>query len=123
MTALSQEAFAVIEGRHSDPFHYLGVHVEGDEPVVRAFVPDAEEVVAIDNEGHESELELVHEAGLFAGRLPDGSPRYRLRARFGERVIEFQDPYRFPPVLSDFDRRHTATSVSFVFLCVLGGLS
>src|SRR5206468_5894760 len=25
------------------------------------------------------------------------------RARFGERVVEFQDAYRFPPVLSDFD--------------------
>src|SRR5215467_8753251 len=103
MTALPQEAYAVIEGRHSDPFHYLGVHVEGDQPVVRAFVPDAEEVVAVDNEGHESELARVHEAGLFAGRLRNGSPRYHLRARFGERVVEFQDAYRFPPVLSDFD--------------------
>src|SRR5215510_6849690 len=103
MTALPQEAYAVIEGRHSDPFHYLGAHIEGDQAVVRAFVPDAEEVVAIDNEGHESELARVHEAGLFAGRLPNGSPRYHLRARFGERVVEFQDAYRFPPVLSDFD--------------------
>ena len=45
MTTLPQEAYAVIEGRHSDPFHYLGFHVEGDAPVVRAFLPDAEEVV------------------------------------------------------------------------------
>jgi 1,4-alpha-glucan branching enzyme len=103
MIALPQEAYAVIEGRHSDPFHYLGLHVEGDRPVVRAFVPDAEEVMAVDNEGHESELARLHEAGLFAGRPPNGSPRYHLRARFGERVVEFQDAYRFPPVLSDFD--------------------
>jgi len=103
MTTLPQEAYAVIEGRHSDPFHYLGVHVEGDKPVVRAFVPDAEQVVAIDDQGNESELARVHEAGLFAGRLPNGSPRYHLRARFGERLVEFQDAYRFPPVLSDFD--------------------
>jgi 1,4-alpha-glucan branching enzyme len=103
MTTLPQEAYAVIEGRHPDPFHYLGFHVEGDAPVVRAFVPDAEEVVAIDELGHESELVRVHEAGLFAGRLPNGSPRYHLRARFGKQVVEFQDAYRFPPVLSDFD--------------------
>src|SRR5262249_542033 len=102
-TAPPQEAYAVTEGRHSDPFHYLGLHVEGDHPVVRAFVPDAQEVVAVDNEGHESELVRLHEAGLFAGRLPNGSPRYHLRARFGERVVEFQDAYRFPPVLSGFD--------------------
>ena len=44
MSALSPEAYAVIEGRHSDPFHYLGLHVEGDVPVVRVFLPDAEEV-------------------------------------------------------------------------------
>ena len=44
MTALSPEAYAVIEGRHSDPFHYLGLHVEGDVSVVRVFLPHAEEV-------------------------------------------------------------------------------
>ena len=37
----SPEAYAVIEGRHSDPFHYLGPHLEGDVPVVRVFLPDA----------------------------------------------------------------------------------
>ena len=37
------------------------------------------------------------------GRLSNGSPRYRVRARFGDRVVEMEDPYRFPPVLSDFD--------------------
>ena len=44
MSSLSPEAYAVIEGRHSDPFHYLGPHVEGDVPVVRVFLPDAEGV-------------------------------------------------------------------------------
>ena len=29
--------------------------------------------------------------------------RYRLRARYGDSVVELEDPYRFPPVLSDFD--------------------
>ena len=29
--------------------------------------------------------------------------RYRLRVRFREAVVELDDPYRFPPVLSDFD--------------------
>ena len=56
MNSLSPEAFAVIEGRHSDPFHYLGFHVEGEKPVVRVFLPDAEEVVAIDEQGHCNEL-------------------------------------------------------------------
>jgi 1,4-alpha-glucan branching enzyme len=103
MNGLSPEAYAVIEGRHHDPFHYLGWHVENDTPVVRVFLPDAEEVKVVDEEGHESGLRRIHDAGLFAGRLANGSPRYRVRARFGDRVVEMEDPYRFPPVLSDFD--------------------
>ena len=103
MSALSPEAYAVIEGRHSDPFHYLGPHVEGDVPLVRVFLPDAEAVAIVDEQGHESGLERVHDAGLFEGRLSNGSRRYRVRARYGERQVEIEDPYRFPPILSDVD--------------------
>ena len=104
MTELSPEAYAVIEGRHSDPFHYLGPHLEGDVPVVRVYLPDAEAVKAIDDEGHECELKRIHEAGLFSGRLENGASRhYRVRARFGGRQVEVEDPYRFPPILSEFD--------------------
>ena len=34
MTKLSAEAYAIVEGRHSDPFHYLGLHTEGGKTVV-----------------------------------------------------------------------------------------
>jgi 1,4-alpha-glucan branching enzyme len=101
--ALSYEALAVIEGRHPDPFHYLGWHMEAETPTVRAFLPNASEVAAIDEEGHATELPRVHDAGLFEGQLRSPRPRYRLRARYGDRVIEMEDPYRFPPVLSDLD--------------------
>ena len=37
---------AIIEGRHADPFHYLGPHLEDGLPVVRAFLPGAADVVA-----------------------------------------------------------------------------
>ena len=103
MSALPREAYAVIEGRHSDPFHYLGRHTEGDRSVVRAFLPDAAEVAAVDDEGHVSQLTRLHDAGLFAGTLAAAMPRYRLRARYGDRLVEIEDPYRFPPILSDYD--------------------
>ncbi len=45
----------------------------------------------------------IHDAGLFEGRLSNGSRRYRVRARYGERQVEIEDPYRFPPILSDLD--------------------
>src|SRR5665647_2891664 len=47
MTRLSAEAYAIVEGRHSDPFHYLGLHTEGDRTVVRAFLPEASNVEAL----------------------------------------------------------------------------
>jgi 1,4-alpha-glucan branching enzyme len=58
-------------------------------------------VAVIDEQGHESDLRRIHDAGLFEGRLRNGSQHYRLRARYGERQVEIEDPYRFPPVLSD----------------------
>ena len=35
--------------------------------------------------------------------MPDEAGAYRLRVHFGETVVELEDPYRFPPVLSDLD--------------------
>ena len=103
MSALSPEAYAVLEGRHPDPFHYLGPHFEHDAPVVRVYLPDAEEVKAVDERGDECALHRVHEAGLFVGPLKNGSRRYRVRARYGDHTVEIEDPYRFPPILTDFD--------------------
>ena len=71
--------------------------------VVRAFLPEASNVEAIGEHGETAPLARIHDAGLFAGALPNGSKRYQLRARFGDNVVDLDDPYRFPPVLSDFD--------------------
>jgi len=103
MTKLSAEAYAIVEGRHSDPFHYLGLHKEDDKNVVRAFLPEASGVDAIGEHGETAALTRIHDAGLFAGALPNGSTRYQLRARFGDKTVDLDDPYRFPPVLTDFD--------------------
>ena len=103
MSSLTPEAYAIIEGRHSDPFRYLGPHIEGEVPVVRVFLPDAEGVAIIDERGGSSDLRRIHDVGLFEGRLANGSCRYRMRVRYGDRQLEMEDPYRFPPILSDLD--------------------
>ena len=103
MSPLPPEAYAVLEGRHSDPFRYLGWHIEGARPVVRVFLPDAASVSIVDERGREVELDRVHDAGLFAGYPGGDVPRYRLRARFGDAKVEMEDAYRFSPVLSDLD--------------------
>jgi 1,4-alpha-glucan branching enzyme len=103
LTILSPEAHAIIKGWHYDPFHYLGPHMERGGRVVRAFLPDAAEVSVVDDHGSESRLDRLHAAGLFSGPLPNGAARYRLRARFGSNTVELEDPYRFPPLLSELD--------------------
>ncbi|MFO1110246.1 MAG: 1,4-alpha-glucan branching protein GlgB [Bradyrhizobium sp.] len=103
MTKLSAEAYAIVEGRHSDPFHYLGLHKEGGRTIVRAFLPEATEVDAVGEQGEAARLTRIHEAGLFAGTAPKGAARYQLRAHFGNNIVELEDPYRFPPVLTDYD--------------------
>ena len=47
----------------------------------------------------------LHTAGLFAATLPDRRQpfRYRLRASSGSVQTEFDDVYRFPPVLGELD--------------------
>src|SRR5262245_22402051 len=103
MSKLPPDATAIIEGRHPDPFRYLGWHLENGSPVVRVYLPDAAEVAVIDEWKRVHELVRIHKAGLFAGGVANASPRYRLLVRFGERVVELEDAYRFPPVLSELD--------------------
>jgi 1,4-alpha-glucan branching enzyme len=100
MSVLSPAAREIIAGRHADPFRYLGPHTENDKKVVRVFLPDARRVVAVGENG-ERELPRIDDAGLFAGPFDD--LRYRLRAQFGDNEVEMEDPYRFPPLLSDYD--------------------
>ena len=60
MTQLSAEAYAIVEGRHADPFRYLGLHTEGDRTVVRAFLPEASRVEAVGEHGEVAGLSRIH---------------------------------------------------------------
>ncbi|MGJ5206342.1 1,4-alpha-glucan branching protein GlgB [Bradyrhizobium sp. HKCCYLR20261] len=102
MTHLSPEAFAIIEGRHADPFRYLGQHNVDGKTVVRAFLPEASRVEVVGEHGEVAPLARIHDAGLFTGTM-SSMQRYRLRATFGDQVTDLEDPYRFLPILSDFD--------------------
>ena len=73
MTKLPAEAYAIIEGKHSDPFRYLGLHSEGGHSVVRAFIPEASNVEAVDEHGETAPLQRIHDAALFAGALPNAA--------------------------------------------------
>ncbi len=98
---LSDEAKAVVSGRHSNPFNFLGPHKENNRTVLRVLMPHASRVVAVEEGGQEQELTQIENTGLFSGAIRN--ERYRLRAHFGDNEVELEDPYRFPPLLSDFD--------------------
>jgi 1,4-alpha-glucan branching enzyme len=98
---------AIVAGDHPDPFGFLGPHRDSAGVVVRAFLPAARSVHAVDAATGETLAELApaHPAGLFAGRLgrDDRDPRYRLRIDWDGDVVVLDDPYRFAPVLGDID--------------------
>ena len=100
------EALALAAGEHGDPFQLLGPHRTEEGWVIRALVPGAESVEAIDASGASiAPLVAVGPAGLFAGRLP-GRERpgpYRLRAERGSESWSFEDTYRFGPILGELD--------------------
>ncbi len=99
---------ALVTGEHGDPFSVLGPHPDGTGGlVVRAFLPHAREVDAVPADGSDARrpLRAAHKAGLWEVRLPgDFRCPYRLRVTDHDgRVSEVEDPYRFPPTLSDYD--------------------
>ncbi len=101
------EVQAVVEGRHGDPFAYLGMHKIPGGIVVRAMLPAAEKMAVIDSVTGESVADgvRVHPDGLFIAEIP-GRPepfRYRLRLSSGAVTREFDDVYRFAPILGELD--------------------
>ncbi|RME62537.1 MAG: 1,4-alpha-glucan branching protein GlgB, partial [Alphaproteobacteria bacterium] len=98
---------AIVDGRHDDPFAVLGPHEVGGKLVVRAFVPAAAKLAVIDPETGRiaAHLKCVADPGLFEGHVR-GRPvwfGYRLRASNAGGSWEFDDPYRFAPVLGEMD--------------------
>ncbi|MEM1352473.1 MAG: hypothetical protein AAGF27_09005, partial [Pseudomonadota bacterium] len=69
MTLSSDDAQRLVEGRHNDPFSVLGLHEVGGKLTVRAFVPVADFVAAVDPKTGKQIAELKPVAGaegLFA---------------------------------------------------------
>jgi 1,4-alpha-glucan branching enzyme len=101
------EIAAIVAGRHGDPFAILGMHEVAGALEVRAFLPNAEAVAVVDRASGAvvAEAEEIDPAGLFVASMPDRAEPfpYRLRAKWGEVEHEFDDIYRFPPVLGDLD--------------------
>jgi 1,4-alpha-glucan branching enzyme len=96
------DAIAISHGAHGDPFAVLGPHTVGKARVVRAFDPGAERLWAV-VAGKAHALDPVpHAHGVFAGKVPGTKP-YHLRGEGHGGQWEYEDPYRFGPVMGEMD--------------------
>ena len=100
-----EEIAAIVAGRHSNPFGFLGLHETAQGWVLRAFVPHAQTLSAHDDAGRElAQLELRDPAGFFEALVPvTGRMPIRLRAANAGGAWELFDPYSFGPVLGPLD--------------------
>ena len=103
------EVEAIVGGYHGDPFRILGPHLvesTGEHKAgweVCAFLPQAESAELLLN-GKPVPMEKRHPYGLFSASVPTEPDGYRLRLRtYAGDTQVIDDPYRFPPVLTDFE--------------------
>jgi len=119
MTLDQQEIRAVVEGEHGDPFAVLGPHrvqtPDGAVVAVRAIVPGAAAVRVLFADAPPSPMERLDPAGFFETVLSDRRDvfPYRLEITRDGQVTEIDDPYRFPSLLSDFDRHLLAEGTHY----------
>ena len=96
-------AAALAEARLADPFAVLGLHAGDNGYVLRVFVPGAQQVGALAEDGSQlAELVASQPDGLFVAELPRPQ-RYRLRIRWPDAVQETEDPYAFGLLLGELD--------------------
>ena len=94
-------AQAIVEGRHGDPFAVLGPHQRGGAWGVTVLAPGAERVWVLTETTVEATA-VPDAPGLFHAPLPGRVP-YRLRATGGGAEWEWDDAFRFGPVLGELD--------------------
>ncbi|SFC99115.1 1,4-alpha-glucan branching protein GlgB [Salipiger profundus] len=92
----------LIQGHHDDPFALLGPHFADDTQYVTAFDPGAHQMWAV-IDGTSHPLDPVQDApGVFRGKVPGDAP-YHLKGAAQGSEWEFEDAYRFGPVLGEVD--------------------
>jgi 1,4-alpha-glucan branching enzyme len=88
----------IAEGRHRDPFSYLGPH----KGQIRAWLPQAQDAVVVLAGDQVIPMKRAHPAGLYVAKTDATEYRFRITRYSGEQE-ELEDPYRFPPLLTAFE--------------------
>jgi 1,4-alpha-glucan branching enzyme len=99
---------AIVQGYHGNPFDILGPHAHGNGFVVRAFLPQAAavELVTAGSKNQRVPMTRVHRGGFFEALLPRRKklPTYQFEVKTPDsRISLHEDPYAFPPFLTEYD--------------------
>ena len=96
----------LVSGQHHDPHSILGAHPGPDGIVVRALRPLARSVTLVLDDGRRVPMTHLYQ-GVFTVVLPDEKvPDYRIATSYSpdeEDETVAEDPYRFLPLLSEYD--------------------
>ena len=95
-------AEAIAGGWHGDPFSVLGPHKRGKAWEITAFVPGAERLWVLAGKKVDEAVPYPGVPGLFTHQMAR-STGYRFRAEGYGNTWEFEDPFRFGPVLGELD--------------------
>src|SRR3974377_2428876 len=107
MTA--EEMESIIGGYNGDSFRVLGPHAvrrKGSQTrwEVRAFLPQAQSADGVTADGERVPMSKQHPQGFFCAAMQGERQSYRLHALLWDgRQVEFEDPYRFGPQISETD--------------------
>ncbi|HLE26811.1 MAG TPA: 1,4-alpha-glucan branching protein GlgB [Anaerolineales bacterium] len=101
---------AIVEGHHGAPFDILGLHpLDEARPagwVIRAFLPQAQ-AVSVKRGEHLTPMERVHPEGFFEAIFPNDTAPFNYQLQITDDppglLYIVDDPYRFPPVLTEYD--------------------
>ena len=97
-----ETARRIADGSHDDPFAVLGPHRIDGQTCLVAYDPGAETLSAV-TPSETIDLSPVPEVpSVFIGEIPDGVS-YRLKGSAAGDSWEFDDPYRFGPVIGEMD--------------------
>ena len=94
---------AIVDGHYYDPHSVLGPHLHDGVVTVRVLRPFALSVVVITEDGTRHPLKHEHRGVWTAVLDYERVPDYRIEVRYSGEPVPGDDPYRFMPVLGEYD--------------------
>ncbi|NKM23265.1 1,4-alpha-glucan branching protein GlgB [Rhizobium laguerreae] len=125
LAGIGQDAlWALIEGRHGDPFSILGPHESGGMTIVRVYLPGAEAVDLIEAASGRvvAPFSIAHPSGLFAAAAASRTG-YRLRITWPDAVQITEDPYSFGLLLGELDLHLISEGTHYSLSRTLGAVA